>query len=371
MQNRSRDFGGRMKDDVSTTVPGQGHDYYASISYWNHFPLVYRRLNRRATGDEDKFWYQSLLDEGYHFRRALILNCGNGWVERELFRIGLLDSAVGIDISPELLGQARIEASELNLQVEYVEIDINVEDLPEGPFDLVLNHAACHHIASLDRVLRQISESLSPTGIFVNWDYVGPHRNQYTAQQWEAAWETNRRLPVALQSGMQYPDIDTMLLHDPTEAVHSELIVPTVERYFDINLYRPLGGAIGYLVLTHNMPFYSLPEEKVIDHVRYVMDADEDFLALHPEASLFAYFIGQPKSTKASAVDLSSWTAEEMSREQNAMSTSGEYYDRTFLHHVLKQQSVHDVDQLSWQRTLAKRFPRLADAYHIARTRLP
>ncbi|MGB5146792.1 MAG: class I SAM-dependent methyltransferase [Porticoccaceae bacterium] len=101
-----------LNDSNITTVPSPAMDYYQSISYWNHFELVYRRLNRRATGDEDTFWYQELLAAGHRFERALILNCGNGWVERELVRIGLVRRVVGIDISDDLLGQARSAADE-------------------------------------------------------------------------------------------------------------------------------------------------------------------------------------------------------------------------------------------------------------------
>ena len=47
-----------LNDLNITTVPSLDVDYYQSISYWNHFELVYRRLNRRATGDEDT-WFSA------------------------------------------------------------------------------------------------------------------------------------------------------------------------------------------------------------------------------------------------------------------------------------------------------------------------
>ena len=309
-----------LDDSNITTVPSLAADYYQSISYWNHFELVYRRLNRRATGDENTFWYQELLAAGHRFERALILNCGNGWVERDLVRIGLVRKVVGIDISDDLLAQARSAASEAGIEAEYIRLDVNVDPTPAGEFDLIVNHAAAHHISAIDRVTRQLAHRLSNDGLFdglfVNWDYIGPHRNQYTAQQWEAAQLVNAELPAALRQEMRYPDIDTMLAVDPTEAVHSELIVSTQESYFDIANFRPLSGAIGYLLFTHNLPFYEQPLDVVENRVLFVMDADERFLESNPDQSLFAYFIARKKNIAPSANDLRVWTADEESRER-------------------------------------------------------
>jgi SAM-dependent methyltransferase len=351
-----------------TTVPSLAVDYYQSISYWNHFELVYRRLNRRATGDENTFWYQELLAAGHRFERALILNCGNGWVERDLVRIGLVRKVVGIDISDDLLAQARSAASEAGIEAEYFRIDVNVDPMPAGEFDLIVNHAAAHHISAIDRVTRQLADRLSNDGLFVNWDYIGPHRNQYTARQWEAAQLVNAELPVELRQEMRYPDIDTMLAVDPTEAVHSELIVSTQERYFDIVNFRPLGGAIGYLLLTHNLPFYEQPLNVVEDWVRFVMDADERFLESNPDQSLFAYFIARKKNVAPSADDLRRWTADEESRERTAVSNGGEYYPRTTLATALQEQNPTSPHR--WRHSLGVRFPTLVGIFRSVRSRI-
>ena len=43
---------------------------------------------------------------------------------------------------------------------------------PLGEFDLVVNHAAAHHIAAIDRVFREICRILPEDGWFVSFDYV-------------------------------------------------------------------------------------------------------------------------------------------------------------------------------------------------------
>ncbi|HET6951423.1 MAG TPA: class I SAM-dependent methyltransferase [Acidimicrobiales bacterium] len=349
-----------------TTIPPEDKEYYGGISFWNHFELVYRRLNERATGDPDTFWYQRLEREGHHFKRGLALNCGNGWVERDLLRIGLVDEVVGIDISVDALEEARRQAAAMGARARYERVDINVDSLPDGEFDLVINYAACHHVAALDRVLRQIVSQMPRHGLFVNWDYIGPHRNQYTARQWERAWEVNQRLPESLRQQMHYPDIETMLQQDPTEAVHSELIVPTIERYFDIISFRPLGGAVGYLLLTHNLPFYSAPLDEVREWIERVMDSDDAFLREAPEETLFAYFLARPRQDDIPPSDLARWTKDEADRELTAKANGGEYYPRTFL-----SQMYQASEAVSVRRALMQRWPRAAAAYRRTRSLKP
>ena len=186
------------------------------------------------------------------FRRALILNCGNGWVEREMVSADVFDEAVGIDYSEALLQEARAAATADGLALTYQQMNVNKATLPAGEFDLVVNHAAAHHIAQIDRVFREICRLLPADGWFLSMDYVGPHRNQYTPEAWERAWSVNAELPPEVRQSMSYPHLPTMLQHDPTEAIHSELIVETLHRYFHVERFVPLGGAIAYPLLTFN-----------------------------------------------------------------------------------------------------------------------
>lgn len=313
-----------MQDMAAPTV-----DYYEVKTYWNAFPAVIDYQNRASTGNANLFWYQQLArSPDAPYQRALMLNCGNGWVERALLENGLIKSAVGVDISSLHLDEARRLAAESSLPLDYVQMDINHDDLPPGPFDLIVNYAAAHHIAFIDRVFRQLCSILSPTGKFVSWDYIGPHRNQYTSAQWSAAWDVNKTLPSNLQQRMTYPSVAAMIEGDPTEAVHSELIVPTMERYFSIETFRPLGGAIGYLVLTHNDAFYSVPYSDVASHVERIVAEDERYVHEHPKDTLFAYIVASPKKEALKSPDLAAWTLSELNREANC---DGAYYPSTML----------------------------------------
>jgi SAM-dependent methyltransferase len=315
--------------DTASVVPSAGFQYYRD-RYWNDIERVVRTLNERATGDAGTSWFEHLRDNYGPFRHALVLNCGNGWVERELVARGVVKSALGVDVSDELLDQARAEAAKAALPLRYERLDTNAADFPAEDFDLVVNHAAMHHVAYVDRVTRRICELLAPDGVFVSWDFVGPHRNQYTALQWERAWDTNLALPEELRQDMRYPHLPTMLAGDPSEAVHSELIVPTIERYFRIEHHARVGGGVGYLLLTHNQAIHSRTADEIDEAVRIVMDADAALTAAHPESTLFAYIVARPDRDSLADPDrLAAWTAEEDERERRAAAAGGVYYPPT------------------------------------------
>ena len=60
--------------------------------------------------------------------------------------------------------------------------------------------------------------------------------------------------------------------------------------------FTALGGAIAYPLLTHNARMFDAADDAERDRwIDRIMEADDDFLARHPESTLFAYFAGQPK----------------------------------------------------------------------------
>ena len=309
-------------------VPPSSVPYYRD-RYWNELAAVNEYVQRRATGEPLTDWIGHLgAWHGRPFARALILNCGNGWVERLLVDRGVVAEAVGIDISPELLADAERAAEDRPLR--YHRLDVNEAAFPEGGYDLVVNHAAAHHISHIDRVFRAIATALGPEGVFVSWDYVGPHRNQYPGGMWEAAHRVNLALPGHLRSPMHYPSIDDMLRGDPTEAIHSELVLATLRRYFAVDHERALGGGIAYLLLTHNAAFLDSPSSEMAPWLELILDHDAAYTDAAPERTLFAYVIARPEpAALADPSALTAWSTEEREREQRAVANGGRYYPPT------------------------------------------
>ena len=178
----------------------------------------------------------------------------------------------------------------------------------------------------------------------------------------------NRELPASLRQDLRYPHLPTMLATDPTEAIHSELILDTFRRYFTVGELTPLGGAIAYPLLTHNTRLFEAadPAEQSA-WVERILEADDRFLAGTPDSSLFAYFSGTPdKSVLDQADRLSAWRTEEDEREQRAAANGGEYYVRGALATALIA-----LDAEEWEHVrLSEKVETLQVAGGRARVRL-
>jgi len=270
--------------------------YYGG-KYWNDVPSVKSEVfYRRATGDVNTHWDEHVLKMhgGVPFRRALVINAGNGWVEREMMDKGIVLSAVGTDFMQSFVDEANAKAAAGGYNATYFQHDINVDKLPVGDFDLVLNFAAAHHVARLDFVFQQLHDLMPDDGWFVSMDYVGPHRNQYPDRLWAEIQRVNAVLPPHVQQSLAYPHLPTMLATDPSEAQHSELIMEAMRRYFFVDLFRPLGGAVAYPILTHNAKLHDLPYDSTQRYVDQVMEADAAWLAADPGRTFFAFVVARP-----------------------------------------------------------------------------
>jgi SAM-dependent methyltransferase len=332
---------GHASSDLRTVVADLGvnenEGVYYDGNYWNNLDAVQRMFNQRIAGGTPGKWFEDFFARrGTPFRRGLFLNCGNGWVEREMVAAGVVPEGVGIDYSEALLEEARRDARRYDLPLTYHQMNVNTAAFPSQEFDLVVNYAAAHHIAMIDRVFREICRLLPEDGWFLSFDYVGPHRNQYSSAAWERAWSLNNELPPPLRQTMSYPHAPSMVQIDPTEAIHSELILEMLHRYFHVERLVPLGGAIAYPILTHNEGLFScgdLAEQSA--WVEEVLRVDEEFLAEHPESTLFAYIAATPnKQVLAQTELLAEWEQEESDREDRARADGGLYYPSTALQDV-------------------------------------
>jgi ubiquinone/menaquinone biosynthesis C-methylase UbiE len=335
------------KEDEQKIALAPNHDgiYYQGI-YWNDYMLVKNYINKTISGDDSKTWVDYVKDKFLSqlpFKHALSLNCGNGWVDRELYDKRIIENCIGYDYSGQLLREAESETKKRNL--EYIKIDINEANFKNKQYDFIINHAACHHIAYLDKVLRKLCYLMDENGVFVNFDYIGPHRNQYSYALYNTLWETNLLLPKHLQQKLVYPHLTTMLVTDPSEAIHSELILLTVKRYFHIIEMSNLGGGIAYPLITHNVNMANAKNMKERDFwIKKILEIDKNY-SDNPEYNLFSFFIAKPnKNALNDKNQLDIFSKEEEVRETTAVENGGIYYKKTLLQALTDNISdLHDV----------------------------
>ena len=285
------------------TVTSLSSDVYYQGQYWNNIPQVLRYICKKFTGDENKWWIQD-FKERYAvkpFSHGLFLNCGDGRWEREFIDKGIVESATAFDVSSDLLKKA--DSLKGKRSINYILADANTIKFKKSSFDLIVNIAALHHVQYINRLCKILALSLKCDGYFVNFDYIGPYRNQYSFINWFLIKIINISLTESIKKpNLSYPHLPTMLKQDPTEAIHSDLIIKTVCRYFDIIERHNAGGGIAYTIFTHNP---KLVDEKLLDLpevkscIERVLRLDHILSKLKIVPDYFSYFIARPKKNLA------------------------------------------------------------------------
>ena len=312
---------------IETQVPTDSSVYYGG-DYWNDLPRVLEYMNLRTTGDPATFWmddfHRRFCQDG-PFEEALFVACGNGWVERSFLDRGIARSAVAFDYSQDLLDAAQRDRGDR--PITYFQADVNLVDLPPDRFDLIVNVGALHHVQFINRFSRVLCSTLRPGGVLVAFDYIGPARNQYPPQQWELIRRANAQLPPSLRKDrLRRPHLPTMLHDDPTEAIHSDLVLEALARYFTIVERHDAGGGIAYEVITHNPKFFGpVAEAEMLPHIERLLEMDAELTAAGTVPSLFSYYIARPEKARLEDGALAEHQAAEDAREAWAARHGGVY----------------------------------------------
>ncbi len=317
---------------METAVNKKSEVYYSG-KYWNDYPQVLQYMCENFTGDKNKWWVQDFKDRfaNQPFERGLFLNCGNGWVERDFIDKNIVRHAIGFDYAHDLLMAAQREKGDRS--IDYFQTDVNKIDFAGEPFDLVVNVAALHHVQYINRLCQILCETIQPNGLFVHFDYIGPRRNQYSLLHWLILKSVNNGLPDTIRkNSFQRPHLPTMLVNDPTEAIHSDIIFETVERYFEIMERHDTGGGIAYEIMTHNQNMQSCATQELEPAIAYLLELDRKFSRDKFVPPLFSYFIAKPRKTVLrDGAALRHFQERENQRERIAARRGGVYSWREFL----------------------------------------
>jgi ubiquinone/menaquinone biosynthesis C-methylase UbiE len=277
------------------SIINKNSQIYYKASYWNDLEIVRRYMSKNFTGDE-KTWWITDFKKRYAknpFKKVLFLNCGDGRFDREFIDNGIAKSIYAFDISPDLISKAKKNRGNRNIKYEIR--DVNKISFKNNEYDLAVNIAALHHVQYINRLCRILAKTIKKDGYIVNFDYIGPHRNQYPARQWGWVKKINNSLPEDIRhKPLKYPHLLTMLLTDPTEAIHSEKIISCLSRYFNIIERHDTGGGIAYPIITHNSNLIKKPTNRLNTYVKRILRFDNKLTKNNTVPPLFSYFIATP-----------------------------------------------------------------------------
>ncbi len=274
----------------------------ASVEYWQ----LYGNARFGNTGSE--YNWMSWMKRVYgatRRHRVLELGSGNGDLSLDLRRMEFADEFVGLDISEIGVQMANRKAEEAGYSnVKFLQADLNRIVLEPRSCDTIVVQMTLHHIENLEGVFEQVAQALTPGGIFLVNDYIGPTRWQFTLPQLLLANALiqilPRRLKVSwpngkIKLGLRRPTIQQMIDMDPSEAVRSGEIVSLFQRYFTVEHQIDYGGSISILVLDNIISNFRADDPGSMRWLKMVLAVDHWARRLGLVPSINLVLAGRPK----------------------------------------------------------------------------
>jgi SAM-dependent methyltransferase len=241
--------------------------------------------------------------------KALSLGCGGGNLERALIKLEAAKQIDAYDVSTESIRLAKELADREGMgdRIYYEQRDINTLLLPPNTYDFVIIKMALHHFEQLEHLYAQIATTLKAGGVLVFNEFIGPSRFQWT----ELQLQLMNRLLAALPEKNTWsgwtqgylkeiarPAVADMIAMDPSESVRSDEIMPKLKDYFEVVEYKPYGGTLLHILLTHVMPTFDLedPDQKALLRMLFVFE--KTLLEHGVIESDFAYVVARPLASR-------------------------------------------------------------------------
>lgn len=226
-------------------------------------PEIQKRWNQKCSGDpnieyEDYVVQKYLKDKSG--LRLLSVGPGLGNKERNFAKYPNFHLLEGIDLTPNKVILAKKLALKNNFQnINYLLGDFKEFDFENVKYDVVLFNSSLHHFDKIfDMLKNNVIPILNDDGYLVIFEYVGPNKFQWTQKQLDRANQLLLEIPDKYRlrqnskkskNIIYRPGLLRMSLVDPSEAIESESIVPSLHQLFDIVDEKQIGWDILHLLL--------------------------------------------------------------------------------------------------------------------------
>ena len=306
--------------DTSASQPGSNpqqlvSDYWgvdrrqARPVSWLEHPVALQRLHERVSGDPligtAQYWYNRYFSAPAGL--CLSIGCGFGALERSLISAGMVEHFHAHDLSENAVARARREAEAAGLgdRIDYRVTDLNSFSAPAETYDAIFGISSIHHVFALENLFAQCRQALKPGALLFLDEYIGPSRFQCTPFVSQAINRILQILPESYRRSVfaggapvvnyQNSSISHFEATDPSEAIRSAEIIPTLKLYFDIIDFRPYGGAILHMLLSGlagNFDEHHPRDVALLKAITLIEELLEEVGAIEPD---FAAIVAKPK----------------------------------------------------------------------------
>jgi len=136
--------------------------------------------------------------------------------------------------------------------IHYFHTNLNRHLFERSAYDMAFSWGTIHHIENLEHLFQQVQQALAPGGVFIVRDFVGLNRIQFTEKQLNLANSLLKCIPDpyrrkadgSLKNREVCVSERRIKRYDPSEAVRSSHIVPTMKEYFTFDSFCETGGAL-------------------------------------------------------------------------------------------------------------------------------
>ena len=187
--------------------------------------------------------------------------------------------------------------------IEFSVADLNDLRLPPQHYDVVLAIMSLHHVEKLETLLEQIEGTLTPSGLLLTNEYVGPKRHQFTDLQLSVATELLEALPDFWRRDSETGSIKTQASRlsvaewkatDPSEGVRSDEILPEIAKRFEFERLD-YGGAILHPMLERIVHNFDYNDPKDVAAIRLVASFESILMRLGILPSDFTLIVGRKR----------------------------------------------------------------------------
>lgn len=240
------------------------------MNAWLDHPEIAAHYHQRAAIDGLAWqrWVPRHL--GGPAARSLDLGCGAASRSLGVWEAGASAFLEGVDISEDRVAEGERLRRRTGAPGRFWAGDVNEVTLEPNRYDLIFSAHSFHHFLELEHVMEQVRQALTPRGLFILEEFVGPTQFQWTDLQMEITAGLLRLLPEnlrrlrwnAVKHAEGRPTVEDVVAVSPFESIRSAEILPLFDQYFEIVLVRKLGGTLQHLLyngIVHN--FWPVAEE--------------------------------------------------------------------------------------------------------------
>lgn len=272
---------------------------------WLDHPLINRHYRERGL-IEGLPWEQWVSkDLQGPAETSMDLGCGAGARSIAIYQEGASRFIEGLDVSEDRIAEGERIRKQLGMPGRFGVADTNRARLPAHTYDLIFSCHSFHHFLKLEDIMEQVHEALTPRGLFVLEEFVGPTQFQWTDHQIELVHRLMLLVPErlrklrwdAIKNLEGRPTPAEVVAVSPFESIRSADIPPLFERYFQVVAAKRLGGTIQHLFyngIAHN---FHLDDPEALRSVQAIWEIEDALIDAELLPSDFMLLVGRRKDS--------------------------------------------------------------------------